>query len=161
MFFKTPLNNGVCLMSHLDSLKPLPGGMLNGQDLKQLLQSSPSSVQNLMHLSASRYHFRTPGLFDTERPSYLRLSELIIAQYESRTHQDGTSLVVLDSMDLSLMVSMALRQLSSLPYPAEDSAILLLLGAINLHRHLPDLSIYIWYLYPTQTNPRNNTTRHK
>jgi len=53
-------------------------------------------------------------------------------------------------MDRSLMVSMALRQLSSLPYPAEDSAILLLLGAINLHRHLPTYP----YTSDTYTPPK-------
>jgi len=64
-------------MSHLDSPKPFPEGTLNGHDLKQLLQSSPSSVQNLMHFSASRYHFSAPGLLDTVGPSKLLSPELI------------------------------------------------------------------------------------
>ncbi len=89
--FNNPLNSGVRLMSHLDSLKPFPGGMLNGQDLRQLLQSSPSSVQNLMQFSAFRYHFRAPGLFDTVGPSKLLSPELIALDGQLLAHISHTS----------------------------------------------------------------------
>jgi hypothetical protein len=71
---KSLLNTVVLAMIHLTMPWRTPNGLLKAQLRKQLEQSSPRSVQNLIHLSGWRYHFSEPGLFENVGPSMLRSS---------------------------------------------------------------------------------------
>jgi hypothetical protein len=71
---KNLLNTVVLAMIHLTTPWMTPGGLLKAQLRKQLEQSSPRSVQNLIHLSGWRNHFSEPGLFENVDPSMLRSS---------------------------------------------------------------------------------------
>jgi hypothetical protein len=71
---KSLLNTVVLAMIHLTMTWRTPKGLLKAQLRKQLEQSSPRSVQNLIHLSGWRNHFSEPGLFENVDPSMLRSS---------------------------------------------------------------------------------------
>ena len=63
------LSAGMRLMNHFTMSWTAPFGFVKLQTLKHVAQLLPLALLWARQASASQYHFSTPGLLDSERPS--------------------------------------------------------------------------------------------